>query len=91
MKTPKRLGKIMATIVCVFLITSIIAVLIGFASTYFVKLVNPEDGEQIRASLEETVGEGQNESEVSILDKTVSLLTVNDFQKLLSKENIVIF
>ena len=89
MKTPKRLGKIMATIVCVFLITSIIAVLIGFASTYFVKLVNTEDGEQIRASLEETVGEVQNESEVSILDKTVSLLTVNDFQKLLSKENIV--
>ena len=89
MKTPKRLGKIMVTIVCVFLITSIIAVLIGFASTYFVKLVNTEDGEQIRASLEETVGEERNESEVSILDRTVSLLTVNDFQKLLSKENIV--
>lgn len=89
MKTPKRLGKIMVTIVCVFLITSIIAVLIGFASTYFVKLVNPEDGEQIRASLEEVEGEAENESEVSILDRTVSLLTVNDFQKLLSKENIV--
>ena len=89
MKTPKRLGKIMVTIVCVFLITSIIAVLIGFASTYFVKLVNPEDGEQIRASLEEVEDEEENESEVSILDRTVSLLTVNDFQKLLSKENIV--
>ena len=89
MKTPKRLGKIMVTIVCVFLITSIIAVLIGFASTYFVKLVNSEDGEQIRASLEEVEGESENESEVSILDRTVSLLTVNDFQKLLSKENIV--
>ena len=91
MKTPKRLGKIMVTIVCVFLITSIIAVLIGFASTYFVKLVNPEDGEQIRASLEDVEGEAENESEseVSILDRTVSLLTVNDFQKLLSKENIV--
>ena len=89
MKTPKRLGKIMVTIVCVFLITSIIAVLIGFASTYFVKLVIPEDGEQIRASLDDVDGEGENESEVSILDRTVSLLTVNDFQKLLSKENIV--
>lgn len=89
MKTPKRLGKIMVTIVCVFLITSIIAVLIGFASTYFVKLVDPEDGEQIRASLEEVESEAENESEVSILDRTVSLLTVNDFQKLLSKENIV--
>jgi len=88
MQTPKRLGKIMVTIVCVFLLTSIIAVLVGFASTYFVKLVNPEDGEQIRAALEETTGESEEE-ELSILDRTVSLLTVNDFQKLLSKDNIV--
>jgi len=88
MQTPKRLGKIMVTIVCIFLITSIIAVLVGFASTYFVKLVDPEDGEQIRASLEETTEE-EAEEDVSILDRTVSLLTVNDFQKLLSKENIV--
>ena len=88
MQTPKRLGKIMVTIVCVFLLTSIIAVLIGFASTCFVKLVDPEDGEQIRASLEEPANE-EAEEDVSILDRTVSLLTVNDFQKLLSKDNIV--
>jgi len=88
MQTPKRLGKIMVTIVCVFLLTSIIAVLIGFASTYFVKLVDPEDGEQIRAALEETTEETEEE-ELSILDRTVSLITVNDFQKLLSKDNIV--
>ena len=87
MQTPKRLGKIMVTIVCVFLLTSIIAVLIGFASTYFVKLVEPEDGEQIRASLEETTEE--EAEDISILDRTVSLVTVNDFQKLLSKDNIV--
>ena len=88
MKTPKRLGKIMVTIVCVFLLTSIIAVLVGFASTYFVKLVNPKDGEQIRASFEKDAEETEKE-DVSILDRTVSLLTVNDFQKLLSKDNIV--
>ena len=88
MQTPKRLGKIMVTIVCVFLLTSIIAVLIGFASTYFVKLVDPEDGEQIRASLEENIEDSQDE-DISILDRTVSLVTVNDFQKLLSKDNIV--
>jgi len=88
MQTPKRLGKIMVTIVCVFLLTSIIAVLIGFASTYFVKLVDHEDGAQIRAALEETTGE-DDEEDISILDRTVSLVTVNDFQKLLSKDNIV--
>jgi len=88
MQTPKRLGKIIITIVCVFIIMSIIAVLIGFVSTYFIKLVDSEDGEQIRTTLEENKGESEEE-ELSILDRTVSLVTVNDFQKLLSKDNIV--
>lgn len=91
MKQPKRLGKIVISIVGVFLFTSIIAVLIGFASTYFVKLVNTEDGEQIRIALEETVEseENEEEEEISIADRTVNLLTVNDFSKLLSKDNII--
>lgn len=93
MKTPKRLGKIMITIVGVFLFTSIIAVIIGFASTYFVKLVEPEDGETIRASLESTTEqetqENTEEEEIGIADRTVSLLTVDDFSKLLSKDNII--
>ena len=89
MKTPKRLGKIMATIIGTFLITSIIAVLIGFTSTYFVKLVNTEDGESIKQALqyeEETTEEAE---ELTIAERTVNLLTVNDFSKLLSKDNII--
>ena len=89
MKTPKRLGKIMVTIICVFLLTSIIAVIVGAVCTFSVKLVEPEDGEKIRASLEETTDEEATDDDVTILDRTVSLLTVNDFQKLLSKDNIV--
>ena len=80
MKSPKRLGKIMISIVAIFVITTIIAVVIGFACTYFVKLVNPEDGEQITESETE---------ELSIADRTVQLLTVNDFSDLLSKDNII--
>ena len=38
MKQPKRLGKILISIILVFLVTSIIAVLIGFASSYFLLL-----------------------------------------------------
>lgn len=89
MSTPKRLGKIMTTIIFVFLFTSIIAVLIGFLSTYFVKLVDTEDGNKILDSLstEGTVTEEQED--ITILDRTVSALTVNDFQKLLSKENLI--
>lgn len=90
MKQPKRLGKIIVSIIGVFLVTSIIAVLIGFASTYFIKLVNTEDGEQIKTSLEETVeDEETTEEELTIADRTVKLLTVNDFSKLLSKDNVI--
>lgn len=89
MKQPKRLGKIIVSIIGVFVITSIIAVLIGFASTYFIKLVDTEDGEQIKSSLEETVNDEDTEEEMTIADRTVSLLTVNDFTKLLSKDNII--
>ena len=95
MKQPKRLGKIIVSIITIFLITSIIAVLIGFASTYFIKLVNTEDGQQIRESLEETTSteettdESADEEEMTIADRTVKLLTVNDFSKLFSKDNII--
>ena len=87
MKQPKRLGKIVGTIIAVFLVTSIIAVIIGFLSTYFIKLVNPEDSEKIVEAFEE-VTEDETE-ELSIAERTVSLLTVNDFSKLLSRENLI--
>lgn len=91
MKQPKRIGKIIGSILLVFVITSVIAVLIGFASTYFIKLVNTEDGEKIKASLEEvtTTEETNSEDDMTIADRTVKLLTVNDFSKLFSKDNII--
>ena len=89
MENPKRLGKIMITIIGVFAVTSLIAVLVGFASTYFVKLVDTEDGEKIKASLEETETSDEEEEELTIADRTVQLLTVNDFNKLLTKDNII--
>lgn len=90
MKSPKRLGKIVGATFLVFIITSIIAVLIGFTSTYFIKLVKPEDGEKIKQSLQETTEEETQENEeIGILKRTANLLTVNDFTKLLSKDNII--
>ena len=93
MKQPKRLGKIIGSILLVFVLTSVIAVLIGFASTYFVKLINTEDGEQIRETLESaensTETQDSEEDDMTIADRTVKLLTVNDFSKLFSKDNII--
>lgn len=89
MKQPKRLGKVMTVILVVIIITSIISVVVGLASTYFVKLVNPEDGEQIKASLETESEEAESETEISIPEQLVSTLTVNDFNKLLTRDNII--
>ena len=90
MQSPKRLGKIIFTIIGVFVFTSIIAVLIGFASTYFVELIEPEDGEKIRETLQESDETTETEEDdATIADRTVDLLTVDDFYKLLSKENII--
>ncbi len=84
---PKRVGKILGTIVLVFVITSIVSVLIGLAAAYPISLVNVEDGTIIRANLAE---EAENKAEeLSILERTVSLLTVSDFSGLFSKNNIV--
>ena len=91
MKQPKRLGKIMITIVAMFIVTSIVAVFVGIAVAYPIKLVNSEDGEMIRSSLEEkNIDENiPEEEEQTILSRTVEAITVNDFSKLLSKDNII--
>ena len=89
MKQPKRLGKIMLTIVGVFIFTSLVAVLIGLLSTYSFNLVESEDGEQIRASLETEEESDISSEDISFLERTVSVLTVSDFRDLLSKNNLI--
>lgn len=91
MTQPKRFGKIMVGIISVFIITSIVAVIIGLISTLPIKLVSTEDGEQIKSSLEEITSSDSEKSkdETSILQRTVNTLTVNDFSGLLSRNNII--
>ena len=91
MAQPKRFGKIMVGIISVFIITSIVAVIIGLISTLPIKLVSTQDGEQIKSSLEEITSSDSEESkdETSILQRTVNTLTVNDFSGLLSRNNII--
>ena len=88
MSKPKGIGKILVTTFLVFLMTSVVAVLIGIASTYAFKLDDTKNGEEIKASLvlddEET-----NETELNFLDRTVSAVSVNDFAKLLSRDNMI--
>jgi len=89
MKQPKRIGKILTVTFIIFLVTSIVAVLIGIVSTYSFKLVDSTDGEMIRDSLVIDSDEVVEETELNLLDKTVEAVSVNDFAKLLSRDNMI--
>lgn len=86
MKSPKRLGKIMSRIVISFVIMSIVSAIIGVVSTYSFKLVDSNDSENIMKLLDEST---KVDTELSLLERTASVLTVNDFNLLLSKDNII--
>ena len=84
---PKRVGKILSTIVLVFVITSLASVLVGMLAAYPVKLVSGQDVEVIKSTLVDEVTE--TSESLSLLNRTVSVLTVNDFSGLFSRNNIV--
>ncbi|MBE6156559.1 MAG: dicarboxylate/amino acid:cation symporter [Firmicutes bacterium] len=86
MESPKRLGKIMSRIVIVFIIMSVISALIGVVSTYAVKLVDNKNTSSILELLDE---ETVIDTDLSILERTASLLTAGDFNTLLSKDSII--
>ena len=86
MENPKRLGKIMITILIVFAIMSIIAALIGVVSSYIIKLIDSKDINNLTNLLNQDAVIAE---EINILQKTANLLTVNDFYKILSKDNII--
>lgn len=83
---PKRLGKLMKTTISVFIITSLVAVVVGLIATYSFKLVDTKNGASILNSL---TTEEQISEKLDIINRTVSAISVNDFAKILSKENIL--
>lgn len=86
MKSGKRLGKVLVTIFAIFFVTSLVALIVGFLTTFKTSLVSPSDTEAIRASFVESTEAAE---ELSILERTVKVLTVNDFSALLSKSNLI--
>ncbi|MEI3508064.1 MAG: dicarboxylate/amino acid:cation symporter [Bacilli bacterium] len=87
MKSPKRLGKIMASIVGVFIFTSLIAVIIGVVTAFPAKLVEPENGKAILESME--TASSVDAEELNFLERTAETLTVDDFTKLFTKDNLI--
>ena len=86
MKNPKRLGKIMIRIVIAFVIMSVISAVIGVATTRTFKLVENDNTSKVMDLLDEDT---VIDTDLSILERTASLLTVSDFNFLLSKDNII--
>ncbi len=86
MKQPKRLGKILSSILLVFIITSIISVMIGIVSTR-TTLVKTEDKTKIKEILKDE--EDVQDEELNILSRTVNAISTDDFINILSRDNII--
>ena len=87
MKQPKRIGKILLTVFGVFIVTSLISVLVGIATTKSFKLIDSDYSDKIK----ETLGEEEetDETKVNFLERTVETISVGDFSKVLTRDNIV--
>ena len=87
MNTPKRLGKIMGTTILAFVVTSLIAVLVGVLTTSNIDLVKPNDVDAIKNTL--VSGAEMVSEDLTILDRTVDVLTVGSFGELLTTSNLI--
>lgn len=86
MNSPKRLGKIMITTLIAFILTSLVAVLVGFITTYNIDLVDIDDTNKIVDTL---VDKEITTEDVSILERTVQVLTVSGFNELFTTDNLI--
>lgn len=82
---PKRVGKILRSIIIAFVFTSLVSVVIGLTSLK-IRLVGSGDANKITALLDESTDVSDD---ASVLDKLVNSVSTNDFVNLLSKNNIL--
>ena len=87
MKQPKRIGKILTTIILVFAFTSIVSVFVGIVSTKSFRLVDVKDEAAIKEVLKGA--EEITNEDVNFLERTVEAVSVNDFSKLLTRDNMI--
>ena len=86
MKQPKRLGKILTSILIVFIVTSLVSVTLGIIGTR-IKLVNSEDKVKIKEVLKDT--NNSEKEELNILSRTVNAVSTSDFANILSRDNLI--
>lgn len=87
MKQPGRIGKILICVFGVFIVTSLISVLVGIASTRMFTLVDLKDSNSIKEILTNDI-DGENEK-VNFLERTINTISVSDFSDLLTRDNMI--
>ncbi|KMY56300.1 sodium:proton antiporter [Bacillus sp. FJAT-27231] len=85
----KRLGKIMAGIVIVFLATAATAAVIGLAGAFLFNPLEGTDLTAIKTIMKEFDPAAAKTEDVSFAAQLVNTFTVNDFSLLLSKSNML--
>lgn len=85
LKSPKRVSKVLCSIILVFIFTSLISVLIGILFSK-VKLVDLGHTDSILNNISIDIIKNDK---VNLLDKFVNTITTDNFVNLLSKDNII--
>jgi Na+/H+-dicarboxylate symporter len=83
----KRLGKIMLSIFLVFIITALIAAVIGFIGSTIINPTKGVDPTAIQKIIKSS--DAQKLEQVSILKQLVNTITVSDFMSLFSRKNML--
>lgn len=85
-KEPKRLKRTISSIIIYFILTALIMIFIGIISTKIVKLVNPMDTDNITKIIDTNY---QLTDKTPIFERVVNMISVSDFAKLLSRDNMI--
>jgi Na+/H+-dicarboxylate symporter len=83
----KRLGKIMGSILVVFLLTASVAAILGLLGASIIKPLEPTDVESIKAIM--SGSDTTDQEQIPFLSQLVNTFTVPDFHLLLSRSNML--
>jgi Na+/H+-dicarboxylate symporter len=83
----KRLGKIMGSILVVFLVTASVAAILGLIGASIIKPIENTDIDALKAMMSST--ETTDQEQIPFLSQLVNTFTVPDFHLLLSRSNML--
>ena len=80
---PKVVGKLLKNIVIVFVFMSLVAVTTGIISTHIYEFVSSDNKIELNSEVNDSA------QEIGFIEKAVNMISVNDFNKLLTKDNMI--